>query len=347
VSGDDDLEFETQSEEHIRFEVGGEDAGKRLDVALSGVAGIPRSQVRRWIESGAVLLNDEAPRASRKLSEGDVVIATPPRPVPIEAQPEPIPLEILYSDEDLIVIDKAAGMVVHPAPGHASGTLVNALLHHCDDLAGVGGAIRPGIVHRLDRGTSGVMVAAKNDAAHHALSAQFHEHTIGRIYWAFVRSLPGADRGVIDKPIGRHPRDRKRMSVRTDSGREARTHWSVLRRYPESKTSWLEIRPDTGRTHQIRVHLSSQGMPIAGDPGSSIRAAARNCASMHPCPGISLNSRMSSSGAKGCARHDAADPASPACRCRCRAWIRCPGMGRTARSSTLRAGAWVQRGALQ
>jgi 23S rRNA pseudouridine1911/1915/1917 synthase len=266
VSGGDDLELDMQSDGQLRFDVGGEDAGRRLDVVLSGLAGIPRAQVRRWIESGAVRINDESPRPSRKVCEGDVVIATPPRAVPIEARPEPIPLDVLFSDEHLIVIDKAAGMVVHPAPGHASGTLVNALLHHCDDLAGVGGAIRPGIVHRLDRGTSGVMVVAKNDAAHHALAAQFHEHTIGRIYWAFVRSLPSADAGVIDKPIGRHPRDRKRMSVRTDSGRAARTHWSVLRRYPESRTSWLEIRPDTGRTHQIRVHLSSQGMPIAGDP---------------------------------------------------------------------------------
>jgi 23S rRNA pseudouridine1911/1915/1917 synthase len=283
-SGATALDFELQGGLELRFEAGAEDAGRRVDVVLSGLAGVPRAQVRRWIEAGVVRLNEEAPRSSRKVCEGDLLVARPPQPAPVEAQPEPIPLDVLYSDLDLIVINKAAGMVVHPAPGHASGTLVNALLHHCDDLAGVGGAIRPGIVHRLDRGTSGVMVAAKNDAAHHSLSAQFHEHTIERTYWAFVRSLPRLDAGVIDQPIGRHPRDRKRMSVRTESGREARSHWSVLRRYPESATSWLEIRPDTGRTHQIRVHLSSQGMPIAGDPVYGRRRSRRRSAG----PGTSL-----------------------------------------------------------
>jgi len=204
-----------------------------------------------------------------------------PEPAAAEALPEAIPIDIVYSDSDLVVIDKAAGMVVHPSPGHDSGTVVNALLHHCGDLAGIGGVLRPGIVHRLDRGTSGILVAAKTVAAHRALALQFHDHTIERLYVAFVRGLPGSESGTVDRPIGRHPRDRKRMSVHTHSGRAARTHWRVERRYPASGISRLSIRPETGRTHQIRVHLASVGLPIVGDPvyggrgrGGSRRSAA-------------------------------------------------------------------------
>ncbi len=248
-----------------RFEVDAEHAGLRLDVLLSELAEVPRAQARRWIQNANALLNGSVVRPSRKVVAGDVVVAQPPEIEPTQLVAEPIPLDVLYCDTDLIVVDKAAGMVVHPAPGHATGTLVNALLHHCEDLAGVGGVMRPGIVHRLDRGTSGVMVVAKNDTAHRNLAEQFHDHTIDRVYWAFVRALPGAAQGEVDAAIGRHRRDRKRMSIRTHSGRSARTHWRVLARYPDSGISQLEIRPQTGRTHQIRVHLSSQGMPIAGD----------------------------------------------------------------------------------
>jgi 23S rRNA pseudouridine1911/1915/1917 synthase len=250
----------------LEFELGSGQEGERIDAALSAVAGVPRSQIRRWIEAGQVRLNGKVVRPSRKVVAGDVVTATPLEVTTIEARPEAIPLDVLYSDPQLIVVDKAAGMVVHPAPGHHTGTLVNALLHHCDDLAGVGGALRPGIVHRLDRGTSGVMVAAKTDIAHRGLSAQFHDHTIERVYWAFVRTLPGADRGTVDRPIGRHPRDRKKMSVRPTRGRRAVSHWKVMARFSRSGISQLEVRPETGRTHQIRVHLSSAGMPLAGDP---------------------------------------------------------------------------------
>jgi len=164
------------------------------------------------------------------------------------------------------VIDKPAGLVVHPAPGHPRGTLVNALLHHCRDLAGIGGVLRPGIVHRLDQGTSGVLVAAKHDAAHLALAAQFREHTVERVYLALVRGVPGAEGGRVDRPVGRHPQDRKRMSVRTDAGRAALTEWRVARRFAASGVSLLEVRPATGRTHQIRVHLAAIGLPIVGDP---------------------------------------------------------------------------------
>ena len=241
-------------------------AGQRLDQVLAQLAGVPRAQAQRWIEAGRVALDGARARASQRVATGAEIAVDPPEPTPLEARPEAIPLAVLYEDADLIVIDKPAGLVVHPAPGHASGTLVNALLHHCRDLAGIGGVLRPGIVHRLDRGTSGVLVVAKNDAAHVALAAQFKDHSIERVYTALVRGVPGADTGSAVRAIGRHPVDRKRMSVRTKSGRAAETHWRVVQRFPKSSVALLEVRPATGRTHQIRVHLSSAGLPIVGDP---------------------------------------------------------------------------------
>jgi 23S rRNA pseudouridine1911/1915/1917 synthase len=250
----------------VRFVVGEEQAGRRLDVALSAVTGISRSQARRWIDAARVRVNTAQGRASQRVQLGDLLDSDPLDPVASPLDPEAIPLEILHEDQDLVVVDKRAGMVVHPAAGHASGTLVNALLYHCGDLAGVGGVLRPGIVHRLDRGTSGVIVAAKHDDAHRHLAEQFRDHSIERIYRTLVRGVPGADRGEVDRPIGRHPRDRKRMSVASTSGREARTQWRVLERFPATGRAWLEVRPATGRTHQIRVHLASVGIPIVGDP---------------------------------------------------------------------------------
>ncbi len=250
----------------MTFLVGENEAGARLDLALASLAELSRSQARRWIDEGRVRVNDRIGAASRKVQVGDLVEATPPELRESYLDPEPIELAVLHEDEDLIVVDKPAGLVVHPAPGHPSGTLVNALLHHCQDLAGVGGTLRPGIVHRLDRGTSGVLVVAKHDEAHRALAQQFHDHSVERVYRALVRGLPGEERGRIDRPIGRHPRDRKRMSVATRRGRQACTVWHVTRRFPASGQSWLEVRPETGRTHQIRVHLASAGLPIIGDP---------------------------------------------------------------------------------
>ena len=240
-------------------------AGTRIDTALAELSGVSRAQVRRWIDAGGVRVGGERVRPSRRLAVGETIEAIPTQPVEMDLSPEPIPLVVLYEDADLIVINKPAGLVMHPAPGHPNGTLVNALLHHCGDLAGIGGVLRPGIVHRLDRGTSGVLVAAKNDATHQGLAVQFAEHTIERIYRTFVRGLPGADSGRIDREIGRHPRDRKRMTVESRAGRPSITNWQVLRRFRQAGISELEIRPETGRTHQIRVHLAAAGLPLVGD----------------------------------------------------------------------------------
>jgi 23S rRNA pseudouridine1911/1915/1917 synthase len=242
------------------------EAGRRLDVALAELAAVPRAQARRWIELGRVRLAGQQARAARRVAIGEALEVDPPEPLSATLVPEAIALSVLYEDADLIVVDKPAGLVVHPAPGHPTGTLVHALLHHCRDLAGIGGVLRPGIVHRLDRGTSGVLVAAKHDAAHVALAEQFRLHSVERVYLALVRGTPAADQGHSERAIGRHPRDRKRMSVETARARAARSAWRVVRRFAKSGVSLLEVRPATGRTHQIRVHLAAAGLPIVGDP---------------------------------------------------------------------------------
>jgi 23S rRNA pseudouridine1911/1915/1917 synthase len=262
----------------MRLVVGEADAGERLDQALASLAGISRSQARRWIDEARVRVGGAAGRASQRVAAGELLEAEPPEPSPSPLAPEPIALAVLHEDADLIVIDKPAGLVVHPAPGWEAGTLVNALLHHCGDLSGVGGVLRPGIVHRLDRGTSGVLVAAKHDAAHRALAKQFADHSVEREYRALVRGLPGSDAGRVDRPLGRHPRDRKRFSVEARGRvREAHTAWRVVRRFAASERTLLAVLPETGRTHQIRVHLASAGLPLVGDPvyGRGSKAAQR------------------------------------------------------------------------
>jgi len=244
-----------------------EDAGERLDRFLAGqLPELTRSQLKRLIDDGQVRLAGDPVKAGLKLRGSEAIEVVLPEPQPVAAAAEAIPLTVLYEDPHLIVIDKPAHMVVHPAPGHHGGTLVNALLHHCTDLSGVGGALRPGIVHRLDKDTSGVMVATKNDLAHQQLARQFKAHSIRRCYRALVHGLVQNEKGTIDRPIGRHPAQRLKMSGSARCGRRAVTHWQVLRRYDRDRLTLLDLTLETGRTHQIRVHLAEMNLPVVGDP---------------------------------------------------------------------------------
>ena len=250
--------------EPILLRASEESKNQRLDAFLaSSLDGLTRSQATRLIESGEVAVNGRAVSKSYKLAGGEDIAVTLPEPEPVEAVPQDIPLDVVYEDADVIVVNKPSGMVVHPAPGHPDGTLGNALLYHCaGTLSGIGGALRPGIVHRIDRDTSGLIIAAKNDVAHQYLSAQLADHTLARTYECIVVGALREDRGTVNAPIARHPTDRKRMAVVAD-GREAVTHWEVIARYPGY--THVRCRLETGRTHQIRVHMAYIGHPILGD----------------------------------------------------------------------------------
>ena len=247
----------------MRIPIEPEDAGARLDVFLAEeFEGVTRSAVQRWIDAGLVRVGGAARKANYKLRPGDEIEAAPPEPEPLDALPEAIPLDVLYEDEWLVVVNKPRGMVVHPAAGHATGTLVNALLHHCGgSLSGINGTLRPGIVHRIDKDTSGVLAAAKNDAAHAALSAQMAAHTVTRRYEAIVHGHI-REGGTVDAPLARHPKERKKMTV-MPGGRRAVTHYAVLGTY--KGFTHIEAQLETGRTHQIRVHMAHIGHPLLGD----------------------------------------------------------------------------------
>lgn len=255
-----------------------ETAGERLDALLTHIVPeLTRSAAQKLIESGCVLVNDRPAKKNYKSRAGDVLTVTLPEPEETELVPQDIPLDVVYEDSDVIVVNKPRGMVVHPAPGHSDGTLVNALLWHCgDSLSGIGGEKRPGIVHRIDMDTSGLIIAAKNDFAHQGLSAQLSDHSLARTYECIVYGRVKDDSGTVDAPIGRHPADRKRMAVTEKNSRSAVTHYEVIARYREF--THLRCRLETGRTHQIRVHMEKLGHPLLGD-----LVYGRKC----PCKGLS------------------------------------------------------------
>lgn len=249
--------------EQVTYKVA--EAGKRLDVFLVGLQPeLSRSHIQKLIDQSAVLVDGQVRKANYKLRGGETVSLVIPEAEPISVEPENIPLDVLYEDKDIIVINKPRGMVVHPAAGVHTGTLVNALLYHCQDLSGINGEIRPGIVHRLDKDTSGVLVCAKNDAAHLDLAEQISTKTAHRIYRAIVHGNIKEEAGIIKGDIGRHPTDRKKMAIVRENGKPAVTHFKVLERFGEY--TLVECQLETGRTHQIRVHMTSIGHPLVNDP---------------------------------------------------------------------------------
>ena len=240
------------------------EAGRADAVLAAALDGVTRSAAQRWLEEGRVTLDGVPVRKNARLEPGQVLAVTPPQPEAVDVVPQDIPLDVAYEDDDVIVVNKPVGMVVHPAPGHPDGTLVNALLYHCKhSLSGINGQLRPGIVHRIDRDTSGLIIAAKNDRAHLALAEQLQDHSLYREYEAVCVGNLKQDQGTVNAPIARHPTDRKKMAVNFLQGREAVTHWTVLERF--SGYTHIQCRLETGRTHQIRVHMAHTGHPLLGD----------------------------------------------------------------------------------
>lgn len=251
---------------HLTFIVAENEAGERLDAYLAGkIADVSRSYIQKLIDDNLVLVNGESTKSKTKTLSGMSIQVTIPEPEPLSLNAENIPLNIVYEDSDLLIINKPKDMVVHPAPGNKENTLVNALLYHCkDSLSDINGVLRPGIVHRIDKDTTGLIAVAKNNKAHQSLASQLKDHSMERIYEAVVEGIIKADKGVIDAPIGRHPVDRKKMAVTPGKGREAVTHFEVLERLKGATHVRLQL--ETGRTHQIRVHMSYIHHPVYGDP---------------------------------------------------------------------------------
>ena len=249
--------------EPVSFPLTVTEPGRADAVLAAALDGLTRSAAQRWLEEGRVTLDGRPVKKSGRLRAGDVVVLSPPQPQAVDLVPQDIPLDVVYEDGDVIVVNKPVGMVVHPAPGHPDGTLVNALLYHCgNSLSGINGELRPGIVHRIDRDTSGLIIAAKNDRAHLSLAEQLQDHSLFRLYHGVAVGTFRDDSGTVSAPIGRHQTDRKRMAVRPD-GREAVTHWQVVD--AQNGCSHITCRLETGRTHQIRVHMACLGHPLLGD----------------------------------------------------------------------------------
>ena len=249
--------------EPISFPLTVTEPGRADAVLAAALDGLTRSAAQRWLEEGRVTQDGKPLKKNARLQPGDELLISPPQPEPIDLIPQDIPLDVAYEDGDVIVVNKPAGLVVHPAPGHPDGTLVNALLYHCkNSLSGINGELRPGIVHRIDRDTSGLLIAAKNDKAHLSLAAQLQDHSLFRLYHGVAVGTFREGSGTVSAPIGRHPADRKRMAV-TPDGREAVTHWQVID--AQNSHSHITCRLETGRTHQIRVHMAYLGHPLLGD----------------------------------------------------------------------------------